>query len=93
MKDKEWDEYYINFYANYWYLPKDQNRNKSNKHPKKFFEDIRITDKKLKKLFINSDLLNFHRYSTFIEDRSGKIRKYISSSLEIKKSDYSDEES
>ena len=45
----------------------------------------------LKKLFIDTELLNFHRYSTFIEKRSNSIRNYISETLEIRESDYKDE--
>ena len=91
LKEKGVDDYYINFYANYWYLPKNQNRNKSNKHPKEFFKDIGITDAKLEKLYINSKMLNFHRYKTFIGERGNKIKNYISNSLEIQECDYKDE--
>lgn len=92
LKDKGLADYDINFYANYWYLPKKQNRNKSNKHPKDFLiTEIGMEEGQLKKLFIDTELLNFHRYSTFIEKRSRKIKNHISEVLEIKESDYKDE--
>ena len=91
LKNKGCEDHDINSYANYWYLPKNQNRNKSNKHPKRFFEDIGMTHKKLLKLFISPDLLDFRRYSTFLNDRGGKIRNYVSKQLDIKESDYVDD--
>ena len=97
LRDKGWEDYDINHYANYWYLPKKTNRNKSNKHPKDFLKDkkdpqaLGLSDTKLKKHFIDTELLNFHRYSTFIKDRSSKIRNFISSTLEIQDLDFKDE--
>lgn len=88
LKEKGLDDYDINFYANYWYLPKKQNRNKSNKHPKEFLEGIGMTDRKLSKLYIDTDLLNFHRYTTFIKNRSSMIKNYVSTNLDIQESDY-----
>ena len=93
LKEKGVDDYHINFYANYWYLPKKQNRNKSNKHPKEFLKnEIKISDAKLEKLYINSKMLNFLRYKTFIKERGNKIKNYISNLLEIQVYDYKEEE-
>jgi len=92
LKEKGLDDYIINFYANYWYLPREKNRNKSKKHPKDFLlNEVKMKKEQLKKLFIDTELLNFHRYSTFIEKRSNSIRNYISETLEIRESDYKDE--
>ena len=45
-----------------------------------------------KRIYIDPDLLNFHRYTTFIKERSSKIRNFISSTLEIQEYDYKDED-
>lgn len=87
LREKGWDEHKTNYYANYWYLPKNQNRNKSNKHPRKFFDDIKISRSKLEKLFIYPDLLDYRRYSTFCERRSQKTRDHVISILGISEDD------
>ena len=51
-----------------------------------------MTDTELKKYFIDTDLLNFNRYSTFLDKRSRKMRNFVSSTLEIQETDYIDEQ-
>jgi len=91
LLEKGRDDYHINHYANYWYLPKKQNRNKSNKHPKIFLEEIGMNKKKLSKLFIDFELLNYHRFLFFLDKRSKQIKNFISEELELEESDYTDD--
>lgn len=76
-----WNE--IEHYANFWYLPMHVNRNKTDKPPKDFIAENEITDQYLEYMMINPDLLIYSRYSSFLHDRSEKIRDFITARLEI----------
>lgn len=71
LKEKGVDEAKINHFANFWILSKTKNINKTNKHPNKYFEDV--DDKVLASALIDRELLNFHRYKTFIDKRGDAI--------------------
>ena len=73
LRDKGVDEKLINHYGNFWILPKEMNRNKSNIHPKKYFKNKKISAKTLQEALIDEQQLNFGKYKSFIKERSKKI--------------------
>lgn len=86
LRDKQYDEAVINHFANYWILAKNKNQNKSNKHPKKYFEDV--DDAILQKAYIDRDLLDYRYYKTFLKEREAKILKHIEKELKLSDSDF-----
>jgi len=83
LMERKFPESEIDFYANYWYLPRSVNRNKSNKTPKAFMKENNISLKDLENVFIDPDLLDYQFYLEFIQSRAARIREYISSQLEL----------
>ena len=71
-----------NTYGNFWILAKTKNQNKSNKHPKKYFEDVE--DSVLAKSFIDRELLDFRKFKSFIKWREIEILNKIKKNLHIK---------
>jgi hypothetical protein len=69
----------VNHFANFWVLAQGKNRNKSDQHPAKYFKDV--PDAELKRALIDRGLLDYRRYSTFIETRTeamvGEIQRQI----------------
>ena len=75
LREKGFDESKVNNFANFWIMSKGKNINKTNKHPKKYFEDV--PDKELEKALIDRDGLDYRRYSTFLDKRGIKILKKL----------------
>lgn len=86
LRTKNFNEAEINHFANFWLLGKNKNQNKSNKHPKDYFEDV--GDLELKNTFIDRDLLNYKRYRTFLKNRSEKILNNIKTRLDFNDDDF-----
>lgn len=86
LRDKGFDEAKINHFANFWILSKGKNINKTNKHPKNYFEDVR--DKELKNAVIDRNLLDYRRYRTFLEKRGSAIVEKLSKKIGIKEEDF-----
>lgn len=86
LRDKGYDEADINHFANLWILAQSKNQNKSNKHPKKYFEDV--SDAELQRAYIDRDLLDYRRYGTFLKRREAKILEHVKRELKLSKSDF-----
>lgn len=86
LREKGYEEAKINNFANFWLLSKGKNINKSNKHPKLYFKDV--SESELKKALINRNLLDYRRYSTFIEERKSAIFKKVCNKIGFKKEDW-----
>jgi hypothetical protein len=71
LREQKYDESLINHFANFWILARGKNRNKSDKHPKKYFEDV--SDGEMKRALIQRDLLDFRSYKRFLEERQTAI--------------------
>lgn len=82
LKEKEYDWGIINAYGNFWILSKTKNQNKSNKHPKAYFEDV--DDSILEKALIERDMLDYRQFNTFVKERENKILEKIKKSIGIK---------
>jgi uncharacterized protein with ParB-like and HNH nuclease domain len=94
LREKGVKEEMINHFANFWILTRGKNRNKSNQHPAKYFSDI--DSRMLKEALIDSDLLDYRRFSTFIEKRKQLIINKIIEKIGISEADFrveKDEES
>jgi hypothetical protein len=88
LRKKDYGEDQINHYANFWILAKGKNRNKSNKHPKAYFEDV--TDNVLRRALIQRDLLDYRRFTTFLATREAKMVGAIEKKLLLSDADFAD---
>jgi len=86
LREQDFNEAKINHFANFWILPKGKNLNKSNRHPKKYFEDV--PDKELKAALIDRGLLDYRRYNTFLRKRKKAIIEKLSRKTEISEKDF-----
>ena len=82
LEKEGYKENEINCFANYWILSKNKNQNKSNKHPKQFFEDV--PDSELQRVYINRELLDFEHYKEFLKIRESNILEHIKKELDFK---------
>jgi len=80
--EKGYDDVEVNHFANFWILAQNKNRNKTNKHPKKYFlenpqpeENVPLAE--MRRALINADMLNFLMYRKFIKDRGQKITELV----------------
>jgi hypothetical protein len=87
LREKGYEEAEINHFANFWILGKNKNQNKSNKHPKKYFENVPTSI--LKKAYIDRELLDYRRYKTFLKNRGEKILNHIIRQLDLLETEYS----
>jgi len=87
LRKKGLGEAEINHFANFWILAKDKNLNKSNKHPKKYFE--KVQDSVMKRAHIDKVLLNYGRYRTFLKKREQNILAEIKRELSLSDGEYS----
>lgn len=71
LREKGFDESKVNHFANFWILSKGKNINKTNKHPKTYFEDV--SDKELEIALIDREMLDYRRYTKFLEQRSNAM--------------------
>lgn len=67
LRKKGYAEDQINHFANFWILAKGKNRNKSDKHPKDYFADV--SDLQLRRALIPRDMLDYRRFTTFLDAR------------------------
>jgi len=86
LRKRDYDEAIINNYANFWILAKGKNQNKSNQHPKTYFEDV--PDAELKEALIDREFLDYRRYTTFISERSERMLQGVKEKLEFSDDDF-----
>lgn len=86
LRDKKYKDAEIDHFSNYWILAKNKNQNKSNKHPKKYFEDVNDTE--LHRAFIDRELLDYRSYKIFIKNREAEIVEKIKEELKISDTDF-----
>jgi len=86
LRSKGYDEAEINHFANFWLLSRGKNQNKSNKHPKKYFNDV--PDSELQRAFIERDMLDYRKYRKFIQRRGEAIKDHVKKTLEFTDADF-----
>lgn len=86
LREKGYDESKVNHYANFWILSKGKNINKTNKHPKRYFDDV--SDKELKIALIDKNLLDYRRYGTFLNKRGKAILNKLSKKIGFSEDDF-----
>ncbi len=86
LRTKGYDEAEINHFANFWLLSKGKNQNKSNKHPKKYFEDV--SDFAMREAFIDREMLDYRRYRSFIQERGMQIEEHVKEVLQFTEADF-----
>lgn len=86
LRKKGYEEADVNHFANFWILARGKNQNKSNKHPKKYFEDV--SDSVLQRAYIDKNLLDYRHYKDFLKKREAKILEYVKKELNLSNSDF-----
>jgi len=86
LRKKGYEEDIINHFANFWILAKGKNQNKSNQHPAVYFRDV--NDRILKGALIDKKLLDYRRYTTFINTRKEKILTKVKRKLQFSDKDF-----
>jgi len=86
LRKKGFDEAQINHFANFWILAKGKNQNKSDRHPDQYFKDV--DDDELKRALIDRNLLDYRRFTTFLNWRSGEIIKKLQGKLQFAEADF-----
>jgi len=86
LREKDFDESKVNNFANFWIMSKGKNINKTNKHPKKYFEDV--PDKELNIALIDRSLLDYRRYGTFLDKRGKAILKRLNEKIGLSEDDF-----
>jgi hypothetical protein len=86
LREKRFDESKVNNFANFWIMSKGKNINKTNKHPKKYFEDV--SDKELEKALIDREGLDYRRYGIFIKERGKKMLEKLRTKIGYSESDF-----
>lgn len=71
MSEKNVDWAKIENLANFWFLPRGVNRNKSDKHPRDFLKPV--DDALLEEALIERSMLDYRRFQQFLNDRGEKI--------------------
>lgn len=89
LQEKEYEQNQIDTIGNFWILAKTKNQNKSNKHPKIYFDDV--DDSILKKALIDREMFDFKKYKDFLSSREDNILAKIKENIGVKNTeiDYS----
>lgn len=85
LRKKDVPEEQINHFANFWILAKGKNRNKSDRHPKQYFDDV--SDLQLRRALIPRDMLDYRRFATFLETRKSNIVGDLGKKLQLTDAD------
>jgi hypothetical protein len=86
LRKKIFDHSQIEHPANFWILAKGKNANKSDKHPADYFADV--PEKEMKRALIKRDMLDYRRFTSFLEDRSEATMKTISKEIGLSATDF-----
>lgn len=86
LRQKKFDESKVNHFANFWILSKGKNINKTNKHPKRYFEDV--PEKELRLALIDKNMLDYRRYKTFLDKRGKAILEKLSKKIGLSENDF-----
>lgn len=81
LRKKGVPEDQINHFANFWILAKGKNRNKSNRHPKDYFADV--SDLQMRRAKIPREMLDYRRFTTFLESRRNSITTELERRLQL----------
>jgi hypothetical protein len=90
LRKKDFNEDEINDPANFWILARGKNRNKSNRPPKKYFEDV--SDSQLKRALVDRDLLVYSRYKAFLRKRREAMLKQLEKKVGLSDADFEEED-
>jgi hypothetical protein len=76
----------VNAFANFWILARGKNRNKSDRHPKKYFADV--DDRSMQRAVIDREMLDYRRYSTFLKSRRARMLEVLATRTGLDGSDF-----
>ncbi len=86
LRKKGVDHAKIDHFANFWILAKEKNANKNNKHPAEYFKNVSAKD--MKRALIDPTLLDYRRYSSFLNARSKRILDAITKQVGLSEADF-----
>jgi hypothetical protein len=86
LRKKGFEPEEIEHFANYWILAKGKNRNKSDRHPAKYLEDV--SNENLKRALIEREMLDYRRYRKFVEKREQAMLEAVAEKLGFLESDF-----
>lgn len=89
LRKKDFEEPEINHFGNFWILAKGKNQNKSDKHPAQFFADVDKSE--MERALIDSKMLDYRRFRTFLKERSENIREVVGKRLGFRDADFATE--
>lgn len=75
LRKKGYPEDLVNHFANFWVLARGKNRNKSDQHPAKYFEDV--PEAELRRALIDRSMLDYRRYRSFVDTRAKSMVRDI----------------
>jgi 5-methylcytosine-specific restriction endonuclease McrA len=85
LRNRNHEEEDINDLANFWILAQGKNRNKSNRRPKDYFQDVSADQ--LDKALIDREMLDYRRFRRFIRERRETMLKLLSTKLHLTDAD------
>ncbi len=93
LYEKGFDDSEVNNYANFWILAQNKNRNKTNKHPKKYFvenaePDENVSTLEMKRALIDPTMLDFRMYRSFLKNRGEQMLKRVANKIGFKDEDF-----
>lgn len=88
LRNKHYSPAAIDHFANFWILAKEKNQNKSNKPPKVYFREEKVSAQDLKRALIPTNLLEYRKYRTFLKKRSQAILKAVERTLDLSAADF-----
>ncbi|MBM2838904.1 MAG: hypothetical protein HW415_1529, partial [Deltaproteobacteria bacterium] len=82
LYEKGFDDSEVNHFANFWILAQNKNRNKTDKHPKKYFienpqKEENVSPTEMKRALIDPNMLDFRMYRSFLKERGAKIVELV----------------
>lgn len=85
LRERGYTKSLIDHFANFW-VPVGLKHNRTGKHPKEYFADV--SGAELRKALIDRELLDYRRYTTFIESRSERILRIVKRKTGFIKADF-----
>jgi uncharacterized protein with ParB-like and HNH nuclease domain/5-methylcytosine-specific restriction endonuclease McrA len=93
LYEKDFDESEVNHFANFWILAQNKNRNKTNKHPRKYFvenpePEENVSSSEMKRALIDPVMLDFRMYRSFLKNRGEQMLKRVANKIGFKDEEF-----
>ena len=93
LYEKNFDASEVNHFANFWILAQNKNRNKTDKHPKKYFiensqKEENVSPAEMKRALIDPNMLDFRMYRSFLKERGNNILELVRNKIGFTDDDF-----